>query len=108
MMIRRLLALLLCPWIAFAGDTPATNRSPFKLVPAQAFHILPETHNNESGYFSLCEGLDGSIYIGTAKYGQNAYLVEFHPNTGRQKIVLDTAKVTGNTTTGYAAQAKIH
>ncbi|HUR54668.1 MAG TPA: hypothetical protein VMZ71_11085, partial [Gemmataceae bacterium] len=43
-------------------------------------------------------------------YGFNAYLVEFDPKTGKQRIVLDTNKLCGLTTKGptYAAQAKIH
>ncbi len=75
---------------------------------ARAWHILPETHNQESGYSSLCEGANGAIYVGTAKYGVNAYLVEFDPKTQKQRIVIDTHKVCGLTATGYAAQAKIH
>jgi outer membrane protein assembly factor BamB len=83
-------------------------RAPFPYVPARAYHILPETHNNESGYFSLVEGMDGKIYVGTAKYGENSYLVEFDPATDTQRIVIDTNKVTGASGRGYAAQSKIH
>jgi hypothetical protein len=75
---------------------------------AKAWHVLPETHSDESGYFSLCEGLDGTIYVGTAKYGENAFLVAFDPRTGEQRIVIDTHKLCGLKATGYAAQAKIH
>jgi hypothetical protein len=81
---------------------------PPKYVPAKAYHILPETTSEESGYFSLCEGLDGNMYVGAAKYGQNSYLVEFDPRTEEQRIVIDTHKVCGLSATGYAAQAKIH
>jgi hypothetical protein len=95
--------------LAFASGTQAvTARPPFPYVWGKAYHILPETHSDESGYFSLCEGLDGKIYVGTAKYNQNAYLVEFDPATEQQRIVLDTNKVCGLNATGYAAQAKIH
>ena len=38
----------------------------------------------------------------------NAFLVEFDPQTEKQRIVVDTNKVCGLTATGYAAQAKIH
>jgi hypothetical protein len=86
------------------GETPP----PFEYVKARAYHVLPETHNQGSGYFSLCEGLDGRVYVGTAKYGVNAYLVEFDPRTGRQRIVLDTHKLCGLSDTRYAAQAKLH
>src|SRR5687767_4114194 len=89
-------------------SAPALAQQPPKYCPATAYHVLPGTHNNESGYFSLCEGLDGRIYVGTAKYGENAYLVEFDPKTEKQRIVLDVNKLCGLTGTGYAAQAKIH
>ena len=90
-----------------AGAQP---KAPFPYVPATAYHVLPGTHTDESGYFSLCEGHNGKIYIGTAAYGFNAYLVEFDPKSGKQRIVLDVNKVCGLTTKGptYAAQAKIH
>ena len=38
-------------------------------------------------------GTNGKIYVGTAAYGFNAYLVEFDPKTGKQRIVLDVNKV---------------
>jgi hypothetical protein len=82
--------------------------APFPRVWAKAFHILPETHSDESGYFSIVEGKNGKIYIGTAKYNINAFLVEFDPKTEQQKIVIDTNKVNGLTATGYASQSKIH
>jgi hypothetical protein len=91
-----------------AADPPAT--APFPYVQAKAFHIPPETTTEESGYFSLCEGHNGKIYIGTAAYGRNSYLVEFDPATEKMRIVLDTHKLAGLplTPTGYAAQSKIH
>jgi hypothetical protein len=79
-----------------------------RYVPATATYILPETTSEESGYFSLSESLDGKIHVGTAKYNVNAFLVEFDPATGKQRIVLDTNKTCGLTATGYAAQAKLH
>jgi hypothetical protein len=87
---------------------PQDARPPFEYVRAKAHHILPETTSEESGYFSLSEGLDGKIYVGTAKYGENCYLVEFDPKTGAQRVVLDTNKVCGLSARGYAAQAKLH
>ena len=87
---------------------PATP--PFRYLPAKAFHIPPETTTEESGYFSLCEGNDGKIYVGTAAYGRNSFLVEFDPVTERMRIVLDTHKLVGLPleATGYAAQSKLH
>ena len=97
-------------WI-FAG-VPAAHAAdpPFPYVRAKAFHIPPETTTEESGYFSLCEGKNGKIYIGTAAYGRDSYLVEFDPATEKMRVVLDTHKLVGLplAPTGYAAQSKIH
>jgi hypothetical protein len=95
--------------IALAGISfSSLFAAPFRYVWAKAYHVLPQTTSEESGYFSICEGLNGRMYIGTAKYQQNAYLVEFNPQTEQQRIVLDVNQVCGLTATGYAAQAKIH
>ena len=51
--------------------------------------MIPETHSDESGYFSLSEAHDGKLHIGTTKYGHNAYLVEFDPRSEKQRIVMD-------------------
>src|SRR5438445_13171083 len=93
--------------LAHAADAPAPPPS-LKYLHAKAFHIPPETTTEESGYFSLCEGRNGKIYVGTAAYGRNSYLVEFDPASERMRVVLDTHKLVGQTTTGYAAQAKLH
>ena len=69
--------------------------APFRYVQATAYHILPETTTEESGYFSLCEGKNGKIYVGCAAYGRDSYLVEFDPATEKMQIVLDTNKVVG-------------
>ncbi len=106
-----LLALCFAP-LGFAQEQASTQepKAPFPYVWAKAFHIPPETTTEESGYFSLCEGRNGKIYVGTAAYGRNAYLVEFDPATEKMRIVVDTHRVVGLplTPTGYAAQAKIH
>ena len=96
--------------LLLAGPVSAQQpaKPPFPYVWGKAYHVLPETHNNESGYFSLCVGLDGKVYVGTTKYGVNSFLVEFDPATEKQRIVLDTHKVCGVTAMGFAAQAKIH
>ncbi|MFN7735225.1 MAG: hypothetical protein ACK52S_15535 [Pirellula sp.] len=112
--IRALLISCILSCFASAQESGVTSvspsRSPFAYVPSKAFHIPPETTTEESGYFSLCEGHNGKIYIGTAAYGRNAYLVEFDPETERMRIVLDTHKLVGLplTATGYAAQSKLH
>jgi hypothetical protein len=93
--------LALAASTAFAADPP-------RYVNAKAFYILPETTSEESGYFSLSEALNGMVHVGCAKYGHNSFLVEFNPQTEKQRVVLDTNKTCGLTASGYAAQAKIH
>jgi hypothetical protein len=73
-----------------------------------AYRVPPETTSEESGYFSIVEGHSGRIYIGTAKYGDNAYLVQFDPTTKQMKVVVDAEKEIGADRKGFAAQAKIH
>jgi hypothetical protein len=71
-------ALLLTCMPGFAAEPPAPSKrspAPFIYAWATAYHIPPETTTEESGYFSLCEGNDGKIYVGAAAYGRNAYLL---------------------------------
>jgi hypothetical protein len=109
----RCVEILVITWMsiqAFCASPAVAQELPFTYVWAKAFHIPPETTTEESGYFSLCEGHNEKIYIGTAAYGRNSYLVEFDPATEKMRIVLDTHKLVGlpPTPTGYAAQSKIH
>ncbi len=109
--MRSAVALCCAALVLGARGAPATNppaAAPPPYVWATAWHILPETTSEESGYFSLCEGRNGRIYVGTAKYGRNSFLVEFDPRSEKQRIVIDTHRLCGLTNTGYAAQAKIH
>ena len=75
---------------------------------SQAHRIPAELTSEESGYFSIVEGLNKRLYIGTAKYGENAYLVEFDPVTDKMKVVVDAESEIGVDRKGFAAQAKIH
>lgn len=110
--MKRLVLLWLVPAALMAADPPVTNAPPagLKYLWARAYHVPPETTTEESGYFSLCEGTNGKIYIGTSAYGRDAYLVEFDPATEQMRVVLDAHKVAGLPLepTGYAAQSKIH
>jgi hypothetical protein len=99
---------LLFASIISAGEPGDYQKAPFDYVWGTAYHILEETTNMESGYFSLNQGLNGKIYIGTAKYNENAFLVEFDPETEKQRIVINAQQACGLTSTGYAAQSKIH
>src|SRR5438445_2794375 len=96
--------------VAVGTGAAQPAKPPFPYVRAKAYHIPPETTIEESGYFSLCEGKNGRIYVGSAAYGRNSYLVEFDPTTEKMRVVLDTHKLVGLPLqpTGYAAQSKIH
>lgn len=73
-----------------------------------AYAIPKELTSEGSGYFSIVEGKNGKLYIGTAKYRHNCYLVEFDPKTKEMRVVVDAHKEIGTTATGFAAQAKFH
>src|SRR5438874_4228474 len=75
---------------------------------ATAYKIPSQYTNQESVYFSIIEGHNGRLYIGAAKYGVNAYLIEFDPKTTAMKMVMDVHQVIGSQATGFAAQAKLH
>jgi hypothetical protein len=75
---------------------------------ARASKIPSQYTNQESGYFSIIEGHNGRLYIGSAKYGVNAYLIEADRDSGVMKMVMDVHQVIGSNATGFAAQAKIH
>ena len=75
---------------------------------SNAYAVPKETTSEGSGYFSIVEGQNGKLYIGTAKYGHNAFLVEFDPETKQMLVVVDAHQEIGTTATGFAAQAKIH
>jgi hypothetical protein len=96
--------------LLLAAEPPATKPSALNYLWATAYHIPPETTTEESGYFALCEGKNQRIYVGTAAYGRNSYLVEFDPVTEKMRVVVDVHKLVGLPLepTGYAAQAKIH
>jgi sugar lactone lactonase YvrE len=79
-----------------------------KLLPVKAYRIPKETVSEESGYFSIVEGTNGKLYVGTAKYGSNAYLVEFDPSKEKMRIAVDAHAEIGTSAKGFAAQAKIH
>src|SRR5260370_1370547 len=91
-------AILLGEVTVLAAEPPAAAGKPpasLKYLWAKAYHIPPETTTEESGYFSLCEGKNGRIYVGSAAYGRNSYLVEFDPATEKMRIVLGTHKLVG-------------
>jgi hypothetical protein len=90
-----------------ADEKPA-EPPPDKWIPATAYAVPKETAPEGEGYFSIIEGHNGKLYIGTHANGLNAWLVEFDPKTERMRAVVDAQKEIGTTAKGFAAQAKIH
>src|SRR6516225_5780273 len=84
------------------------NSSAADWLLGQAHKIPSEYTNQESGYFSIVEGRNGRLYIGAAKYGVDAYLLEYDPKTDSTRMVVDAMKVIGSSAKGFAAQAKFH
>jgi sugar lactone lactonase YvrE len=77
-------------------------------VSATAYAVPKETAPEGEGYFSIIEGLNRRLYIGTHANGVNAWLVEFDPASGKMRPVVDAHKAIGTDARGFAAQAKIH
>src|SRR2546423_15121002 len=101
-------AALALPRALRAVALEQADASNLRWLGATAYHIPSQYTTEESGYQSLGEGKNGKIYIGAAKYGFNAYLVEFDPASGRMRAAGDAMKAIGSNATGFAAQAKIH
>lgn len=91
--------------LLLAATAPAAD-PPWIL--GKAFKLPSEYTNQESGYFALVAGKDDRLYIGAAKYGVNAYLLEFDPKKGKTRLVMDVHKEVKLTGHGFAAQSKIH
>lgn len=87
---------------------PVAAAEPTPWLLGKALKLPSDTTNQESGYFSIVEGANGRLYIGTAKYGVNGYLLEYDPKTGKVQTVVDVMKAIGSDAKGFAAQAKIH
>ncbi|MSU79467.1 MAG: hypothetical protein EXS16_15425 [Gemmataceae bacterium] len=98
--------LVLAAALGWPVEAQNTQESPWLL--GKATHVPSEYTNQESCYFSIIEGHNGKLYVGTAKYGVNAYLVEFDPLTSAMQMVVDVHRVIMTMVRGFAAQAKIH
>src|SRR5713101_4906736 len=100
-------ALALALVVALPAPTAQQEPKPRWLL-AQAFHIPSEYTNQESSYFSIIEGHNGNIYVGTAKYGVNCFLIEFNPAKAIMRMVVDVHRAIMKFLKGFAAQAKLH
>jgi hypothetical protein len=94
--------------VALAAVLPAAEPAKTKWLQATAYAVPKETATEGEGYFSIIEGHNGRLYIGTHCNGANAYLVEFDPKAKKMTTVVDAMKEIGSNAKGFAAQAKIH
>lgn len=85
-----------------------TDLATAKWVQSTAYVVPKETATEGEGYFSIIEGHNGRLYIGTHANAVNSWLVEFDPAAEKMKIVVDAHKAIGKDIKGFGAQAKIH
>ena len=90
------LALAVC----VGGAVGAADPSKTKWIQSTAYAIPKETATEGEGYFSIIEGHNGRLYIGTHCNGVNSWLVEFDPATKKMKIVVDAMKEIGSNVKG--------
>lgn len=94
-----------------AADLPkAPDYATGPCVAADAYVVPKYTATEGEGYFSLLEGKNRRLYIGTHANAVNSWLVEFDPAKGKDgmKIVVDVHKEIGKDLQGFGSQAKIH
>ena len=61
---------------ALAQDKkPKAAEEKIDFLLGKAYKLPSQYTNQESTYFSIIAGHDGKLYVGTAKYGVNAYLL---------------------------------
>jgi hypothetical protein len=73
--------------------------------------FAPEgTTTDGSGYTAISVGLDGRVYVGSARYGGYAWLLRFDPNTRSffMERVVDMQQLSGERLRGINTQGKIH
>lgn len=96
-------------WLAGLGAGQMTAAEPTgKWVQATAYVVPKETATDGEGYFSIIEGHNGRLYVGTHANAVNSWLVEFDPQAEQMRIVVDAHKAIGTDVQGFAAQSKIH
>jgi hypothetical protein len=64
------------------------NLATAKWVKSIAYVVPKETATEGEGYFSIIEGLNGRLYIGTHANAVNSWLVEFDPAVEKMKVVM--------------------
>jgi len=99
-------ALMLC-FVAIRGSR-GEEPAPKKWLQSKAYVVPKETATEGEGYFSIIEGRNRRLYIGTHANAVNSWLVEFDPAAEKMRIVVDTHKAIGTDQKGFGSQAKIH
>lgn len=97
-------ATLLSSTTASFADEP----SALKWLEATAYVVPKETATEGEGYFSIIEGFNRRLYVGTHANAVNSWLVEFDPQAKKMNIVVDAHKAIGVDLRGFGSQSKIH
>jgi hypothetical protein len=90
------------------------DQTPVEEIPKKlsgwAVFAPPGTTTDGSGYTAISVGLDGNVYVGSARYGGYAVLLRFDPNTRRyfMEEVVSLRELTGERLRGINTQGKIH
>lgn len=104
-----LLIMPLKPGMAHSqADEPADAKTNTGWLQATAYAIPQETAPEGEGYFSIIEGHNHRLYIGTHANGINSYLIEFDPAAKQMTVVVDVHRAIGIDRKGFGSQAKIH
>lgn len=91
-----------------AGAEEPKGYEPSKWIESTAWCVPKETAPEGEGYFSIIEGHNGRLYVGTHANAVNSWLVEFDPAAGAMEIAVDAHKAIGTDLRGFGSQAKIH
>ncbi len=108
--LRALLVTACCPACLFITSAIHAEQdlATARWVKATAYAVPKETATEGEGYFSIIEGHNGRLYIGTHANAVNSWLVEFDPAAEKMKVAVDAHKAIGKDIRGFGAQAKIH
>ena len=93
---------------ALAAGLLAADEPPRRWLQATAYVVPKETATEGEGYFSIVEGHNRRLYIGTHANGVNSWLVEFDPPAKSMLVVVDAHRAIGTDLKGFGSQAKIH
>jgi sugar lactone lactonase YvrE len=100
--------LLLCSLAIVLLPCSLRAEEPRRWLPATAYVVPKWTATVGEGYFSIIEGHNGRLYVGTHANGVNSWLVELNPASREMKVVVDAHKAIGKDLKGFGSQAKIH